>query len=154
MCPQVFQDILDDKLANKDFEQDLIENINKSICTVDVLTSIIQEINIQDKPYSQFKEFFNFKESSNTYDLFKWIGNKWVFEKEEKLDGEISPDFAYTQRLIGHNSKIINAEKGILVYECETYEYLTELDQQLEKATTILTKYKLVKKPVFHINAI
>lgn len=63
-------EIIKDKVKNKNLTQDLIDNVDSDQCTIDVLTSIIEEINIHDKPYSSFKNVFNFKPESRLYNIF------------------------------------------------------------------------------------
>jgi len=66
--------VIDDLLLKYEFREDLLENIDKNSCTVDILKSIIEEVNIQDIPYSEFMEDFNFKAESITYDIYSVDG--------------------------------------------------------------------------------
>lgn len=76
--------IIKETLEIKEFSEDLISNINSEICTIDILTSIIEEINIHKIPYSEFKEDFNFKDDVNlAYDYFTFN------EEEQKWESEI-----------------------------------------------------------------
>ena len=52
-------EIIERNLKYPEHSQDLLKTIDWSSCNVDVLTSIIEEINIHNKPFSSFVEFFN-----------------------------------------------------------------------------------------------
>lgn len=63
----VIKEIVNDLLVNRDFEQDLIENIPQKDVNIDVLIKIIEEVNLHNKPYTEFKDFFNFQSGSTEY---------------------------------------------------------------------------------------
>lgn len=73
-------EIIKHDLIYKDHQEDLINNINKNECTIDILLSIIKEINIHNKPYSSFKSFFNFRTELKGYNIF--------IKKENESDDE------------------------------------------------------------------
>lgn len=52
--------IVNDLLVNKSLGKDLLENIDLQSLTIDLLISMIQEVNIHNIPYSQFKNIFNY----------------------------------------------------------------------------------------------
>lgn len=62
----VIKEIVNDLLVNQEFREDLIENLPYDGLNIDVLIQIIKEINVHNRPYSTFKEFFNFKVSNYT----------------------------------------------------------------------------------------
>lgn len=68
--PSVVEEIVLDKLSNKEFKIDLIENLDIEELNVDSLIEIINEINIAQKPYSTFKDFFNYQVTRAKYDLY------------------------------------------------------------------------------------
>lgn len=68
--------IVDDKLVNKEFKQDIISNIDRNTCTIDILISIIEEVNLHNIPFSEFKDFFNYKESSEEYNIYELVDDK------------------------------------------------------------------------------
>jgi hypothetical protein len=71
--------IIEDLLVNKDFKEDLIKNIVLNECTIDILISIIKEINIHNIPYSEFKDFFNYTIESIKYQVSKFHNNSFVY---------------------------------------------------------------------------
>lgn len=64
------EEIVEDKLKNSEFRKDLIENLDKDELNVDSLIEIIEEINLCEKPYSYFKDFFNYNVQRVKYDLY------------------------------------------------------------------------------------
>lgn len=64
---EILEMIIESRLQNKDYAKDLVDNLNVKDCTIDILVSIIDEINVHDVPYSSFKENFNFEETRYSY---------------------------------------------------------------------------------------
>lgn len=85
MAKALYDLIVEDKLENKDFKEDLYKNLPLQEASIDLLSSIITQINILKIPYSEFKEFFNHKESKISYDL----SYKFKDNEEFKVIGEI-----------------------------------------------------------------
>lgn len=56
----IIREIIEDKLINKDFLDDLIYNVDATTLNIDNLIKIIEEINVHNKPYSTFKDYFNY----------------------------------------------------------------------------------------------
>jgi hypothetical protein len=75
----IIREILTDKLENKEFLEDIVENINIENINIDILIKIVEEVNIHNKPYSTFKDFFNFKIEDPKYVTFIDIDNKSHF---------------------------------------------------------------------------
>ncbi len=66
----IIQEIVDDKLTNKEFKDDLISNLSIDELNIDSLIEIINEINISNKPYTYFKSFFNYTVEESEFDIF------------------------------------------------------------------------------------
>lgn len=75
--------IIDDLLINKDYKKDLLDNLDLTDATIDLLISIINEINIIEKPYSYFKSFFNHSPRNFKYELYMLKNDK--YEKVETI---------------------------------------------------------------------
>ena len=75
--PELYDAIIADKLKDKDFEKDLRDNLPLFDCTIDLINTIIEEINIHGKPYSSFKEFFNHRNRSIPYYKSIHDGKEW-----------------------------------------------------------------------------
>lgn len=70
LSSDVIEEIISNELKDQKFKEDLLENIKLlEIITVDIVRSIISEINIHQKPFSEFISYFNIKSSKNTFDV-------------------------------------------------------------------------------------
>lgn len=68
LSPEVVEEIVNDMLINKQHKEDCISSISKlEIITVDLVKSIIQEVNIHNEGPSKFISFFNVKDSHSSY---------------------------------------------------------------------------------------
>jgi len=65
MEDSVIKEIVEDLLEDKQFAEDLLQNIPYEGLNTDVLIQVIKEINAHKIPYSSFKDFFNFKEKES-----------------------------------------------------------------------------------------
>ena len=85
---ELVNEIIDKHLINKKYKQDLLSNILPT-CNIDVLEQIITEVNIFDKPYSEFKSFFNHSNESGVsvdYELIYNENIKFEFKLNNYLD--------------------------------------------------------------------
>jgi|ERR1044072_659960 hypothetical protein len=152
MKKQVYEAIIDDLLIDKSFKADLEDNINPSDCTIDLLTTIIEEINLHNKPYSEFKEFFNHKEKKLEYSKFKMEKDgTWKWVEDVTVRREIGPD-DNLDSLIHYpkNLKVISNDGEIIIYSCE--EWITSEEFGIDedgdpKGKYIRGTFKL-KKPL------
>lgn len=71
----VLNEFLDDNLNNKEYKEEIVEFVSGlEIATIDIVKSIVDEINIHDCHIDEFKRFFNVKESRYRYSARRW----WV----------------------------------------------------------------------------
>ncbi len=70
MSKELFEMITDDLLEDPSFKEDLIAHLPLQEATIDLLTSVIREVNIQGAPYSEFKSVFNHSSRRTKYQLF------------------------------------------------------------------------------------
>ena len=61
----VIREVIDDLLENRDYLEDLLNNLPYKDLNLDALIKIISEVNNHNMPYSKFKSFFNFKENKD-----------------------------------------------------------------------------------------
>lgn len=123
MSKQVFDAIVMDKLKNKKFKKDLEDELDIPSCTIDILTSIIEEINIQNKPYSKFKHYFNHKERTVTYAKYrKEKGGTWKWIEDVASKKEIGVENEYAMNVFGYGIKVISNDGETLVFEQLDYE--------------------------------
>jgi hypothetical protein len=115
-------------------------------CTVDIVTTIIEEINIQNKPYSEFKDFFNHKERETIYTKYrKEPDGSWKWIEELRSKREIGVENEYAQNLIGYNAKILNNDGETIIYEMNDY---VDPDNEDDKKADEMKRYtfKLIKQ--------
>lgn len=78
--------LLKDKLINESYLPDLLENLDTTNLTIDILFSIVGLINTINKPYSAFKDIFNYV-VSNTYEFVAVKSGEKFFAK---MEGNVS----------------------------------------------------------------
>lgn len=85
LSPEVVKEYLDDNLLHKEFAGDIIEFIDTlSISTIDILKSIVEEVNIHKTPVSSFKGFFNVETAKYSYrTLVKFADNSSEYSIED-----------------------------------------------------------------------
>lgn len=97
---ELFHMIVDDKLKNKEFKSNLEENISLINMNIDLLISIVDDINLFNEPFSNFKELYNYKFESYRYEMIR------IVDGVEKF-------YAYfnTHKKIKHDTTYINNSK-------------------------------------------
>lgn len=141
MSNEIFNAIVNDKLKNKRFKKDLIDNLNIPTCTIDILTTIIEEINIHNKAYSSFKKFFNHKEKSIIYTRYKKSKDgRYEYFDEVIAKREIGVENENSQEVLGYNSRVISNDGETIYYE------LKEWEGEDEKGKEVKNHYKAVKQ--------
>lgn len=141
----MIRDIIEDKLKNKDFLADLIKHLPYDGLNTDALIEIINEINIHNKPYSEFKDFFNFasKKDAN-FEVYLLEG------KREKLligglrSAEIQPDQLVGTSNTNNRYYSINWETVEPEHQYKCYEkvYNSKKAAYEEKEHTFIVKAK------------
>lgn len=110
LSSEVVQEILDDKLLHKEFEKDILEWVAYfKFLTIDILTSIINEVNLHKVGPSVFKSFFNADNEKGTYNVnYKFTdpetGQSHIFENYYSIEGESPAD--HFRRLINGNREM------------------------------------------------
>ena len=70
-----------DKLNNKNFREDLEDNVSLINLNIDLLISIVEDINLFNKPFSEFKEIYNYKLEQYKYEMI------FIEDSVEKFQG-------------------------------------------------------------------
>lgn len=108
---KILEEFVDDNLIYKEYKGEIMEFIDTlTMATIDIVKSIVEEVNLHNCSISKFKSFFNVKEASYHYYVRRWsfdIGDpeaisKDVFLKSCKAlygEGDIKP---------GYDSIIVN----------------------------------------------
>lgn len=83
--PEVIKEYLEDNLNNKDYIPEIIEFMDSlAISTIDILKSIVEELNIHKLPITQWKNFFNVEGAKYSWNCKV----KNVDEDDETDDGK------------------------------------------------------------------
>jgi SpoVK/Ycf46/Vps4 family AAA+-type ATPase len=71
LSPAVIEEIVDDTLIHKKFKADTISAIsNLEIITIDIVKSIIEEVNLHNESPKEFMDVFNVKKITGKYSIF------------------------------------------------------------------------------------
>jgi hypothetical protein len=63
------REVVESRLNNKEFLEDLLSNVDQDSINIDILIKVIDEVNLHNIPYSEFKDFFNYKIPEGFYDI-------------------------------------------------------------------------------------
>jgi hypothetical protein len=97
---ETFYNVLIDKyLEYPEFKQDLKDNLPLRDASVDLVKSIAREINAAKKPYSTFKEWFNFASSTINYTVYVYNNENninstygWLYYETISTSNEITSE--------------------------------------------------------------
>jgi hypothetical protein len=141
-------EIVDDKLQLPEFKADVIKFISElELITVDIVSSVIEEVNIHEEPPTAFEDIFNIQKLNNEFNIYK-IEYKDNGEHEEVSVGKRvhSSHLVFTKNDIGdcfhfnrENAGEIVDVKGDNVVVVENYE--DENDDTNENV--VLTTYRI-----------
>jgi hypothetical protein len=72
LSPAVIEEIIDDTLVNRKFKHDVISTIsNLEIITIDIVKSIIEEVNLHNESPNEFMDVFNVKKITGKYTIYQ-----------------------------------------------------------------------------------
>lgn len=143
---KILEEFVDDNLIYKEYNGEIMEFIDTlTMATIDIVKSIVEEVNLHKCSISTFKSFFNVKEASYRYYIRRWcfdIGSPDAISKDEFLksckalygDGDINP--SYDSITINKSIKKYN------VGEILTYRYkIIEIDIENKYVLLMDTAY-------------
>lgn len=89
LSEEVFNMIVDDKLQDKSLREDLEDNVSLINLNIDLLVSIIDDINLLKRPFSEFKDSYNYKLEQYKYEMtmIDGVSEKFIgfFTNKKKL---------------------------------------------------------------------
>jgi len=129
MPKELYNLIVEDRLVNKDFKEDLSRNLALVECTIDLLVSIIDEINVHNVPYSAFKEFFNHRSRTINYTRYKYDGKDFIYLDFITTNEEIERKTSY---FYGSPITVVSVENDSIIYKA------TE-NKVIDKPSKVLT---------------
>ena len=116
--PKVIEEIVDDILEYPNFKQDVITFIsNLSTITVDIVKSVINEVNIHNEAPSEFESVFNVSKLTGKYDVsyrdnegnFNTLAESVVVNPKPLYnDNRIGYHFSFDGKNLGEITKVIN----------------------------------------------
>lgn len=132
----LFNLITDDLLVDKKFKKDLEDNISLINLNIDLLISIIKEINLFKIPFSKFMEYFNYRVELYSYDVHKIKNGKETYEDCFKSAKKIK----YTDHYIcGYDvQKFIKFTKDEIIFQ--TFDYNDKDEKESFNMKITLTK--------------
>ncbi len=93
MPDSLFHMIVDDLLVEKSHKSDLEENVSLLNMNIDLLISIVNDMNLYKKPFSEFKDFFNYR-----FEVYRY---------EIKADGDTVSKYFSSKQKIKQNTNYI-----------------------------------------------
>jgi len=111
-------EIIDDKLLRTEFREDTIKFISElELITVDIVSSIIEEVNIHNESPEKFADIFNIKKLSEVFNVIKLdITNNGMTETIIRKNTVIIPDiFISPDECIDHSLYVSNKDFGKIV---------------------------------------
>lgn len=107
LTPEVITEIVNDKLHNKSFAKQVIEFISElELITIDIVTSIIEEVNIHMEAPDAFMDVFNVKKLNEVYAVFEYNKDPQSGKTVENLYkpiAKIAPKIIDENHGIGYN---------------------------------------------------
>lgn len=127
LSPEVIQEYLNDNLEHKEFAQDILEFIDTlSISTIDILKSIVEEVNIQGTSVNDFKHYLNVEQAKYSYMVKMYYQDmeleldmtvekfKGLFSKVGTTDkDDKGEEFVVTEKNLGISTQRVNTPMSI-----------------------------------------
>lgn len=145
---KILEEYVDDNLKNPEYKEELMDFFDTlTIGTIDILQSLVDEVNLHDCSVSEFKDFFNVKEAHYHYSCKYW--NVDMAEKDNPTFAEFLKHAAapYSKELDWRpNWTTLKLRKSIKKYKVG--EFINERykikELHLDKGGMILsdTRYK------------
>lgn len=156
----IIQEIIDDLLVNRELGPNLLKYLPYEDLNIDVLIQIIKELNIHNKPYSTFKDFFNYQRTTTTEFSVSYITEEMVKNRQEPInikqtisEYDVIDEGSIITRI--NNAQFLRANEDI---ECDnlkesydgTLEEMTRKpDGKMEKKTTPIKVFLTYKQDMY-----
>lgn len=118
LTPSIVSEIVDDFLIHKQFRKECIEFASTLQCiTVDIVKSIVQEVNIHEESPVEFQDVFNVEKITGKYTVDLKVKDKYakfidstrqVYPRPNYKDGNVGDSFQIEGVYIGKIVKVIN----------------------------------------------
>jgi len=139
-------EIIDDLLIYKQYKEECIEFISSlNIITIDIIKSVVREINIHNETPSKFAGYFNVKISNDYYDVYEIkegkeeliaidVPNENIFPNEIIKQENIGKSFQLYGEYQGQIKKIIDKSTFIVSYDEKIKTYKLELKNKKHRS--------------------
>lgn len=136
---KILEEYIDDNLNNKEYKDEILDFVDTlTMATIDIVKSIVDEVNLHDCHIDEFKEFFNVKESKYYYYIRSWYTDyydgkpndgidKEAFVKQCKLAYSAEADWRPTYDSLYTNRSVKKMKKGQLLDKGSTF-LIEEID--------------------------
>lgn len=140
---EVILEIIDDKLIDVKYKQDIIEFLAQlEIVTIDIVKSIIEEVNIHDEAPENFKKIFNIKSIDKLKNIYRVAPDP---EKEGNLK-----EFTLHSSVRIYPYKLNEMSGEMLRYSVysngNNYKYIGRVVDVIDDYTVLIQEYKTVIK--------
>ena len=131
---KILEEFVDDNLIYKEFKAEIMDFVDSlSMATIDIVKSIVEEVNIHHCGIETFKNFFNVKEATYRYYLRSWKyykDDKDSMSKEQFLKDAKSPYRSDAEYRLNYESWSLNKSvKKLKVGDFVNGRYkVTEID--------------------------
>ena len=133
--PSVVNEIVDDFLIHTNFKKEVIRFISSlELITIDIVKSIIEEVNIHEESPEMFKDIFNCKKITGRYNVYQLTPNTTGGFTETKIydsvklnrgdlsrgDDHVGDSFYVDGEYLGAIRKVLNAKSCVIHVSEET----------------------------------
>jgi len=116
--PKIVEEIVDDLLINKELKKECIQFIaSLELITVDIVKSVIQEINIHNESPKMFEDVFNVQKNTGKYDVYLVAENEQlvslgknakIYPRPKFYEDHIGYRFEVNDRSYGRVTDVLN----------------------------------------------
>jgi len=120
LSEEIFDMIVSDKLNNKKFREDLEDSVSLINLNIDLLISIIEDINLFKRPFSKFKENYNYKLEQYKYEMGFLVDGAEKFYGYFTSKKKIKADTTYIN---GYNvDQMLKFTKDEIIFSSQRWE--------------------------------
>jgi hypothetical protein len=144
----LFNMIVDDKLVNAEYKKDLEENVSLVNLNIDLLISIIDDINLFGKPFSTFKSMYNYQFEQYKYEVYHIVNGVDTF----KTIYTTSKKIKYTDTYLAGESVIdmVSFKKDEIVFKAKDWIEVKGKDVEVDIMVKLVPYNKMtINKLVF-----
>jgi hypothetical protein len=134
LSEELFNMLVDDKLKNKKFKQDLIDHVSLINLNIDLLLCIVDDINLFNKPFSSFMHYYNYKLENYAYEMFEIEKNgneKFIKYLSSRKKINIKDNYVNDDNV----ARWISFEENKIIYEMTDWKKVR--DKNVEFTRTI-----------------